>query len=96
MRSLNASHVQDVSMLSLHLAVRMELRVLAVSGESKSYFWSFERRSSRGYPPRPQFMKLTLPPPFLLYGWITATIHRSVWSRNPTIPCPENVTFNPI
>ncbi|KAL9396484.1 hypothetical protein Peur_010737 [Populus x canadensis] len=32
-RNLNASHVQDVSMLSLHLAVRMELNVLAVSSE---------------------------------------------------------------
>jgi len=32
----------------------------------------------------------------LFYGWITATIHRSVWSRNPTKPCPEKVTFNPM
>ncbi|KAJ6938087.1 hypothetical protein NC651_004702 [Populus alba x Populus x berolinensis] len=35
MRNLNASHVQDVSMLSLHLAFRMELNVLAVSSESR-------------------------------------------------------------
>ena len=35
MRNLNASHVQHVSMLSLHLAVRMELKVLAVSSESR-------------------------------------------------------------
>ncbi|KAJ6939721.1 hypothetical protein NC651_006025 [Populus alba x Populus x berolinensis] len=43
-------------------------------------------------------MKLTLPPPFLFYGWITATIHSSVWSwnPNPTMPCPEKVTFNPM
>jgi hypothetical protein len=35
MRNLNASHVQGVSMLSLHLAVRMELNALAVSSESR-------------------------------------------------------------
>jgi len=35
MRNLNASHVQDVSMLSLHLAVRMELNVLRCTANQK-------------------------------------------------------------